>query len=443
MRADYDTVGQHGEAETLPQGRILKSELNILIVLDYSPPFYGGMGAHLNALGDEARARGHRLHLAFPRERDWVEEASRHASTVRTIPSIHDPIRRGFTAALQEVIRSERIDAVHLHFSYALAIACALRPCHVPILYHWHNPPRALLRSTGLTPKEGSHGAMASGLAIRLSRLTGGLFARIGDAAIQRHIAISGEIENLLVKHRWTQPQKIIRLPNALPELPDQPATLRALPSPFVLGSVANFRAQKDHTTLLRAFARCIEAEPGLRLDLIGDGETRPHMEALAKDLAIEPFVRFRGHVQDPGESYRRMDAFVLSTHYEGHGLAVLEAMGYGLPIIATDLPSIRGALADSSQALLVPPQDPSALAASILRLYGDPSLRAELARRSRSAALHALTPDQWARQLVTIYESVVLEYPRDGTPRGARPSRRSHARWRWKPRKMGLSIRL
>lgn len=389
----------------------MRASLNILNVLDYSPPFYGGVGAHLNALGNEAGARGYRLHLAFPRERDWFEDASRHASSVSVISSIRDPFRRGFAASLREMIRTERIDVVHLHFSFALAVACALGRCGVPIVYHWHNPPRALLRNSDawISDNRASDvGKTAGRVKDRLSRSASGIFARVGDVAVKRHIVISREIEALLAQHLWTRRGKIVYLPNALPQIPERPADFRSSPSPFVLGSVANFRRQKDHVTLLRAFARCVQAEPDLRLELVGDGETRPRIEELARELGIESFVRFLGHVEDPDEAYRRTDAFALSTHYEGQGLVILEAMGHGLPIMATDLPSIRETLKEPGQALLFPPGDSSALAESILRLVRDSSLRENLARRSRAAALDALTPDGWARQVVTVYESVV-----------------------------------
>lgn len=383
-------------------------ELNILNVLDYSPPFYGGVGVHLDALGDEMRERGHRLHLAFPREREWFGNARRHASSVRDMPSIRSPIRNGFGRTVRELITAERVDLVHLHFSYAMALSNTISRIRVPLVYHWHNPPRALLRSSAATGWIRNDPFSTSERLTRfVSQSANRALARIGDLAIQRHVVISKEIETLLVESRWIRPEKILCLPNALPALPDQPAEWRERPRPFVLGSVANFREQKDHPTLLRAFSRCVSVDPDLRLDLVGDGETRRRMEALARELGVEPFVRFLGHVHNPEAAYRGMDAFVLSTHYEGQGLVILEAMGHGLPVIATDLPSIRETLPDGEHALLVSPGDPEALADSILSLVRDPALRGALAQRSRATALAARTPRQWAQRLGDLYESI------------------------------------
>jgi glycosyltransferase involved in cell wall biosynthesis len=384
--------------------------LNVLNVLDYCPPFYGGFGVHLDSLGDDLQERGHFLHLAFPRTRDWFDHASRHAASVRVIPSIHRPIQNGFAPELRNLVRQEHVDVIHLHFSYALALAIALHwPLRVPILYHWHNPPKALLPLDSRHDLgRGSSPRVPDRVSGQVVRQASGFFARIGDTIIRKHIVIGKEIETLLLRSRWTQPDKIVHLPNGLPTLPQKIADWREHPRPFVLGSVANFREQKDHPTLLRAFARCVAEDPGLRLDLVGDGPTRSRIHRLARELGIESRVRFLGYLDDPSWVYCQMDAFVHSTHYEGQGLVILEAMAHALPVIATDLPCIREMLPNLDYGLLVPPRDANALAASILKVVREPHLRKILAVRSRAEALGARSPRQWAQTLANLYESVI-----------------------------------
>lgn len=402
----------------------MATELSILNVLDYSPPFYGGVGVHLDALGDEVRARNHQLHLAFPRPCTWYEEAAIHATTVRTLPSIRRPLWRGFAGSLRHLVRKEHVDVVHLHFSYAMALALAVqRFGRVPVVYHWHNPPKALLsgaaRGVGagdLAPGERKNGGPSALLSeihaarTRARRWASGRIARIGDNAIRTHVVISTEIRDLLQREQWTEPEKMLYLPNTLPSLPRAPAEWREDPKPFVLGSVANFRGQKDHATLLRAFSRCIQEVSDLRLDLVGDGETRPRMEALARELGIAAQVRFLGQVRDPAPVYRQMDAFVLSTHYEGHALSVLEAMAHGLPVIATDLPSTRETICSEEMGLLVPPKDPSALAEAISRIVKEPERRRSLGIQARRAAIVGATPRDWAANLCDLYARIAME---------------------------------
>lgn len=285
------------------------------------------------------------------------------------------------------------------------------------MVYHWHSPPKALLAPGSRRIEEDSREreesrekARFDGIKAVWSRSASGALARLGDTVIDRHVAISAEIETLLTRSRWTRPEKILRLPNALPDRPERAAQFRDRPEPFVLGSVANFRVEKDHPTLLRAFARCLAHMPDLRLDLVGEGETRLRMQALAQELGIESRVRFLGNLDDPRPAYREMDAFLLSTHYEGHCLVILEAMAHGLSVIATDLPSVRETLAGGELGLLVAPRDPEALCRSILRIVSDRELRSSLAVRSRSAALAMPTTQDWAKTLADLYESLAID---------------------------------
>jgi glycosyltransferase involved in cell wall biosynthesis len=334
---------------------------------------------------------------------------------VLELPSIVKPLRSGFAAALRHVVQRERIDVIHLHFSFALPVAVAIgrhRDHLPPIFYHWHNPPKALL----LQPPFGGMGRTGSRRSATLRgaitraviRPVSGLIARLGDTAIEAHIVISAEIENLLLRSGWANAGKILRLPNSVPAIPKEPVQVRDRPDPFVFGSVANFRPQKDHITLLHAFQRSVAEEPGLRLDLVGDGPTRPENERLARELGIDSRVRFLGYLGDPSEAYRQMDAFVLSTHYEGQVLVVLEAMGHGLPVIATDIPTIRETL-DHTRALLVPPGDVGEMAASLLRLARDSALRQSLAAQSRRTALSAPSVEDWAVSLMRLYEATTM----------------------------------
>ncbi|HET9770900.1 MAG TPA: glycosyltransferase, partial [Acidimicrobiia bacterium] len=86
----------------------------------------------------------------------------------------------------------------------------------------------------------------------------------------------------------------------------------------------------------------------------------------------------------DLGAWYRAADAFAFPSVKEGFGLVVLEALAAGLPVVATDIPVFAEYLRDGQNALLVPPDDPAALAAALGRLAGDPDLRRRLAEGGR-----------------------------------------------------------
>jgi glycosyltransferase involved in cell wall biosynthesis len=144
---------------------------------------------------------------------------------------------------------------------------------------------------------------------------------------------------------------------------------------PHIIGMVARLEIHKDHETLLKAFAQVIQERPSVRLRLIGDGSLRQKLETLAVELNIERHVEFLGMRQDIPEHLGQLDLFAFSTTKdEGFGIALIEALAAGIPVVASDVPACREVLKDGAFGILVPPGNPSALAGSILSSLDDPT---------------------------------------------------------------------
>lgn len=114
----------------------------------------------------------------------------------------------------------------------------------------------------------------------------------------------------------------------------------------MVIGCVARLVWQKDHKTLLRAFALFQKLNPDSRLILVGDGPMRSQLESLTKNLLLENAVIFAGKVNAVREHLSLMDVFVLPSTTEGFGLVLLEAMEAGVSIISSNasaLPEVLG----------------------------------------------------------------------------------------------------
>nr|MCU0405582.1 glycosyltransferase family 4 protein [Ignavibacteriaceae bacterium] len=219
----------------------------------------------------------------------------------------------------------------------------------------------------------------------------------------------SKEISELLIKNKWTSPEKIIFLQNGI-LLNDssqiiQKVKTNKLP---IIGMVANFRTQKDHKTLLTALNILIKSGYKAELWLAGDGPTRAEMQKLATDLQIESNVRFLGMISNLTEIYRRIDVFVLSTHYEGHPLAILEAMSFGLPVIATRVSSIQEVIEEGKNGLLVNPGDPNDLALALKKILTNDLLFSQLSEASLKTTREQQSVDDWARNLISLYENVL-----------------------------------
>jgi glycosyltransferase involved in cell wall biosynthesis len=164
---------------------------------------------------------------------------------------------------------------------------------------------------------------------------------------------------------------------------------------------VARFDPAKDHPTLLRAIARVPEAD----LLLVGDGPLRPQVEALASDLGIAARVHFLGRRHDIPQLLKMSDVYVHSSNWEGFGIAAVEAMAAGLPVVATDVPGlgeiVRGAGA------LFPPGDDQALAGHLRRIVDSPALRNELSRASLRRAPD-FSIERAVQSWIQLYEDVL-----------------------------------
>lgn len=140
----------------------------------------------------------------------------------------------------------------------------------------------------------------------------------------------------------------------------------RSSDAPFVVGMVARLDPIKDHETLLRAFA-LLQARGSTQereLWLIGDGMLREQLESSTERLGITSRVRFLGTRTDVPELLGQMDVFAFSTTAdEGFGIAMIEAMSAELPIVASDVLACREVLGGGEAGILVPPNEPRALA--------------------------------------------------------------------------------
>jgi glycosyltransferase involved in cell wall biosynthesis len=154
-----------------------------------------------------------------------------------------------------------------------------------------------------------------------------------------------------------------------------------------VVGTVANFKAAKDHATLLRAAAQVRQAIPSVRFVLVGQGPLEAETRRLAGQLGLDQTVVFAGFRTDATRLMAGFDAFALSSTYEGLPIALIEAMAVGCPAVVTRVGGTPEVVADGVHGFLVPPRDPAALAAGLTRLLGDRALRDGLGEAAAARA--------------------------------------------------------
>ena len=150
-----------------------------------------------------------------------------------------------------------------------------------------------------------------------------------------------------------------------LAQVAPQIAALIASEAPYLFCCVARLSAEKNHKRLLDAFARVCASEPNCALVLLGQGKLEMPLKKQAQRLGISEQVLFLGHQDNPYPSIKACDCKVLSSHYEGQGIVLLEALTLGLRCIATDNPAIRSILQDGVGTIV--PRDTNALADAML----------------------------------------------------------------------------
>jgi glycosyltransferase involved in cell wall biosynthesis len=165
---------------------------------------------------------------------------------------------------------------------------------------------------------------------------------------------------------------------------------------------VARLDPIKDQTTLLRAFAAV--RQPGWQLQLVGEGPDRPRLEALSRELGLDPAAVLLGRRSDIPELLGQADLFAFSTKAaEGFGIALIEAMAAGLPILASDVPACREVLKDGAAGELVAAGNHIAWSDRLRQLMTDASSLQTLAARAQAHSASYGIPciaDQWDQLL-------------------------------------------
>jgi glycosyltransferase involved in cell wall biosynthesis len=178
-------------------------------------------------------------------------------------------------------------------------------------------------------------------------------------------------------------------------------------PTPLI-GYFGRLKKYKSIDHLLQALPLVLSRHPGLRTLIVGEGDDRPRLEALARELGVDRNVEFTGFVDEQRkvELLQQMWAKVTTSSKEGWGLTVLEANACGTPVIASDVPGLRDAVKKDETGILYPYGNVDELAARIVQIISDEPLRMRLAANALSWA-GEFSWDVAARRTLEVIERV------------------------------------
>jgi len=274
-----------------------------------------------------------------------------------------------------------------------------------------------------------SHACTLGGWAARLARTPVRIISRRVDFSVRsnplrkvkyqwgvdRIVAISEGVRRVLIQD-GLDPNRIVVVRSGIdprPFNPNDPTgdARREFGIPDrspVVGCVAHFADHKGHRYLIEAAVRVAAAVPDVRFLLVGDGELRPEIELQIKELKLERHVLLTGFRQDIPRLLAAMDIVVLSSHLEGLGTSLLDAMAMARPVVATRVGGIPEMVEDGVNGLLVPPRDPSALADALIALIDRPDERKRMGQAGRTRMLEKFSAEAMVAATEAVYRKIL-----------------------------------
>ena len=263
---------------------------------------------------------------------------------------------------LRRIMKAEKPDVVHTHLDVIKYAVAAAKLCGIGNCIHTvHN----------VADKE------AEG---RIQKIINTVYFKLGWC---RPVALSPQVKDTIVSFYSLPEKNVPVIFNGVDLSRCMPKEQYSVGETLNLLHVGRFNEQKNHEGLLRAYALFREQYPNSKLHLIGDGELVEQTKQLAKELSLAGHICFLGSQSNVYPYLQNADLFLLPSHYEGMPMTIIEAMGTGLPIVASNVGGIPDMIEDGKSGLLTG-TEPNEICQAWLCLAGDESLRMHLGQQAK-----------------------------------------------------------
>lgn len=349
-----------------------------------TPSGIGGAEKILVALAEGAVDRGFRYTVLNPFDRDPTGSDLRRELPPGTYRACSLPVwklgrARGWVL---EQLEESRPQVVHVQLAHAMVLVASLkRRFTVPALVsHQHGALFAATRAP---------------IRLRIDRWATRRFDVV--------VAVSGQVKSFLTDEYGIDPALIEMIPNGwdgepLPHSPDPRLTVV---------SVGRLRAEKGHGVLVESFASVARSFPDARLVLVGDGPERSALLRRVNELGIQENVDFVGAQDNVWPFLASASLFALPSFSETSGIAAMESMAAGVPVVASGVGGLRELVLPRENGVLVPPNDSEALSRELIGLLRSTDERVRMGARAKEMA------DDWriertVASYLSLYEKIV-----------------------------------
>lgn len=365
-------------------------------------PTYGGSGAVATELGLALADRGHEVHfVAYAQPFRLVglhERVYYHEVEMEDYPLFeHPPYSLALAVALHDVVKHEELDLVHMHYAIPHAASAFLaremlaaeRPLKIVTTLHGTD-----ITLVGLHPS--------------FHEIT--RFSILQSDGLS---AVSQFLKDETVRHFSVPPERIDVIPNFVDTgiwRPNREPCHRSKLAPEghkIIMHVSNFRAVKRPQDVVDVFARIRKKVPS-RLVLVGDGPERPRTLQHASDLGLRDDVVFLGKHATVEELLSCADLFLLPSASESFGLAALEAIACGAPVVASRVGGLPEVIEDGTTGFLLPMGDVDQMAEAGVRILQDEALAKRLSEAGRAVAEQCFSAQVVVPRYEALYERIV-----------------------------------
>lgn len=241
-------------------------------------------------------------------------------------------------------------------------------------------------------------------------------FMRQWMGSCQMMIAVTEDVRKYVLETTRYSQEKVVTIANGVDLNRFDPNSVQPLdktawgiePDSLTVGMIGRLEEQKGHSILLKTAAIVTEAVPNARFVIVGDGPLRADLEKMRDDLGLQGKAVFTGILRDIPGVLATLDVVTFSSLWEGLPVALLEAMSMGKPMVSTAVGGIPDVITEGENGMLVPKENPEALAEKLIQVLQDPALAARIGAAARKTIEERYSSDTMHRRILELYQSIL-----------------------------------